>query len=1207
MKTSNKTRRGPAGSKPVSRVFSCLEDLLAFYGRTAPNRDAMLAPGYPPLTYGALWGHTQDVVRGLRCLGVSRSERVAVVLPDGPEAAVAITAVASASVCVPLYAGFTTDEWRRYFTDLQVAALLTCAAVDSTSQVVARTLGIPVINLSPRPNEGLGAFRLVGSPTRPAPSAEPARSSDDAFILLTSGTTSRPKMVPLTHANVCLSAHNVGAALALAPRDRLLNVLPLFHGHGLISGVLAALAAGSSVVCTPGFDAAAFFRWLTEFRPTWYTAVPAIHRALLSEAHRYKRGAHPCSLRLIRSASASLPPDVLGGLEALFGVPVIETFGMTEAATQIAANPLGRRKLGSVGTSAGAEIAIMDGESRRLLAGERGEIALRGPTITRGYYNDVAATSSAFRDGWFRTGDLGYLDQQGYLFIVGRIKEADVINRGGQKVAPAEVERALLSHPEVVEAVAFPISHRRLGEDVAVAVVLRPNAKVSVSKLREFAGERLARFKIPGLIRIVTEIPKDPSGTVKRRDLVTAFSIVLPKTRMERDGKAVAPRSKIERLLAKIWAGLLELDEVRIDQDLFALGADSLTVTQMLSRLRAHFGVDFSFKDIFDAPTVATLAARLESAKKGTAAISLGLRDMPTDAPSVGLSFQQQRIFVLNRLDPTGYNYHVVEVARLLGPLDFHALAKSIATILERHEVLRSTFHERLGEPVQMVGTVLPRLECLDLGPCGESERPSVIARKAVESLRQSFNIEKEPPLRVQLLRFDDVDHVLVIKLHHLITDGWSQRLFWEELEVLYTASSKGSAARLPQLPIQYRNFVEWQREWLRTPAAEEQLSYWRAQLEGVAQLSLRADRPRPEMWTGRGARHPLKLSRTLSTKVKSLSLDHNVTLFMTLLAAFQCLLYRYTGHADIPVGSLIANRNQIQTERLIGMFANTIVLRTDLSGDPTFSEVLRRVRQVTLDAYRNQDLPIERILQALQVPRSLDRNPLFQVMFILQNASAKTPSLPELSVHFVDVDPGIARFDLMLEITDADDCLGGWLEYSTDLFESATIARMSSHLETLLEAIVANPEERICRLSLLPASECRQVLIDWNDTHRTFGRPANFFERFARQAKLAPDAVAASAGLVRLSYRELERRSLGDRLPACQGGCRSRRCGYPACRARHPLPCRDNRDTAGRRRLSPRRSDKSRHQAGADHSPQPHTSGAGRARLLRDAQRGFI
>ncbi|HKH00998.1 MAG TPA: condensation domain-containing protein, partial [Bradyrhizobium sp.] len=864
-----------------------------------------------------------------------------------------------------------------------------------------------------------------------------------------------------THANVCLSAHNVGAVLALAPRDRLLSVLPLFHGHGLISGVLAALAAGSSVVCTPGFDAAAFFGWLKEFRPTWYTAVPPIHRALLSEAGRHKHSAERCSLRLIRSASSSLPSDVLGGLEALFGVPVIETYGMTEAATQIAANPLGRRKLGSVGTPAGAEIAIMDGESRRLPAGERGEIALRGPTITRGYDKNAAATAAAFRDGWFRTGDLGYLDDEGYLFIVGRIREADVINRGGQKVAPAEVEEALLSHPEVVEAVAFPISHTRLGEDVAAAVVLRPGVKVSAHALRRFAGKRLAMFKIPGLIRIVPEIPKGPDGKIERSGLASALSKMVPKPVVERGRKVVAPRSELERRLAKTWADLLELNEIGVDQDVFTLGADSLTVTQMLSRLRASFGIDFSFKDIFDAPTVAALAARLQSFERDPADVSLSLRDTPADARSVRLSFQQQRIYVLSRLDPIGYNYHVIEVARLSGPLDIEALEASIATICERHEVLRSTFLERLGEPVQTVGTVWPRLECLDLGACAKSRIVATIQRHARESLRQPFDIEKEPPFRAQLLRLDDDDHALVIKLHHLITDGWSQRLFWEELETLYAARLSGVPTGLPELSTQYRHFVEWQRAWLRTPAAEEQLSYWRAQLKGLTELPLRTDRPRPRMWTGRGARHPLRLSRALSRRIKSLSRAHDVTLFMTLLAAFQCLLFRYTEHDDVAVGSLIANRNQIQIERLMGMFANTIVLRTDLSGDPTFSDVLRRVRQVTLDAYRNQDLPIEEILQVLQVSRSMDRNTLFQVMFILQNASPRTPALPELSVRFVDVNPDTARFDLLLELVDTDERLCGWLEYSTDLFDPATMARMAAHLETLLEAIVANPEER--------------------------------------------------------------------------------------------------------------------------------------------------
>jgi amino acid adenylation domain-containing protein len=1122
-KTVERSPHESVGTKKAgNRVFLCLGDLLAFYGRTAPRRNAILAPGFAPVTYAELRARTDDAVRELRRLGIDQTDRVAVVLPRGAESAVAMVAVATAAVCVPLNPDFTADELHRYFGDLRIAALLTRADMNSASRGVAQTLGIPVIDLLPRLGEGPGAFNLVGSARRRAATGDLAPSANDAFILLTSGTTSRPKMIPLTHASVCLSAYNAGAALALGPRDRLLNVLPLFHAHGLISGLLAALAAGSSVICTPGFDAASFFGWLSELRPTWYTAVPTIHRALLSTADLHKHCVQTSSLRLIRSASASLPPDVLNGLESLFGVPVIETYGMTEAASQIAANPRERRKTGSVGQPAGPEVAIMDHQGRRLPAGECGEIVLRGPTITRGYDNDIAATESAFRNGWFRTGDLGYADPDGYLFIVGRIK--DVINRGGQKVSPAEVEEALLSHPDVLEAGAFAIPHKRLGENVAAVVVLRPNTKVSTHKLRDFARKRLAGYKVPSLIRIVPEIPKGASGKIKRSALPDTLSITTPTA--EGNAKTFPPRSELESQLANMWSDLLELSQVSVDQDVFALGADSLTVTQMLSRLRERFGVNFSFEDIFDAPTVAAIAARLESSKRDDAAVSLTLSVSPMDARSVPLSFQQRRIYVLSGLDPTKYNYNVVEVARLCGPLDVEALEASITTICVRHEILRSTFSDRLGEPVQTVGETWPRLERLDLGPCAENRRIAAIRRQAKECARQPFKIEHEPPLQVQLLRLDEGDHALLIKVHHLATDGWSQRLFWEELEAHYSASKNGTAAELPELAFQYQNFSEWQRAWLRTQAAKEQLNYWRAQLEGLTELPLRTDRPRPQMRTGRGAKYPFRLSRALSNGLKALSRTKSVTLFMTLLGAFQCLLFRYTNHSDVAVGSLIANRNQIQVERLIGMFANTIVLRTDLSGDPTFNEVLQRVRQVTLDAYRNQDLPIEEILQVLQVTRNLDRNPLFQVMFILQNASAGPPTLPGLSMDFLDVDPGIARFDLTLELAEVGEHLTGFFEYSTDLFDAATIARMATHLRTLLEAIVANPEEPISRLPLLPSSERSRVLTEWNGPQTNFGRLGNFSDWFVRRLKRTPEAAAVSAGKVRLSYRELARRS---------------------------------------------------------------------------------
>ena len=1112
-------------NKSRQRVFLCLEDLLTYYQKNAPRRAAILAPGYVPVTYAELRARVEDAVRALRSLGIHRSDRVAVVLPNGPEAAVAIIAVATAAICVPLNPSFAADEWHRYFATLRVAALVTRPDIGSASRHVAHALGIPVIDLSPRSSGGTGAFDLLGSGTRRMVSNESAAGAEnDAFILLTSGTTLRPKLVPLTHASICQSAYNAGSILGLGSRDRLLNVLPLFHAHGLISGLLTALAAGSTVVCTPGFDADRFFSWLTEFRPTWYTAVPTIHRALLSAADRYKDSLRRCSLRLIRSASATLPRDVLGQLESVFGVPVVETYGMTEAASQIAANPLRRRKPGSVGRSAGAEIAIMNPEGRRLSAGVHGEIVLRGPTITRGYDADIDATEAAFRHGWFRTGDLGYLDRDGYLFIVARIRE--IIKRGGQQVAPAEVEEVLLSHPAVAEAAAFSVPHTRLGEDVAVAVVLHRGVKVSAHKLRTFARERLADYKVPGLIRIVPEIPKSPAGKINRGALATALSITIPASPAERDDKCVPPRTRLQRQLAKIWADLLKVDRIGVNQDILALGADSLVVTQMLSRLRERFGASLSFKDIFDHPTIAGLAARIESSKTQLAAESQSAGHRQINKRAVRLSFQQQRIYVLSRLDPTRYNYHVVDIARLSGRLNFAALESSIAAICQRHEVLRSTFRERRGEPVQIAGTAVPRLERVDLAPCDKRRRAVAIRQQSQILLRQSMDIAKDLPLRPQLLRLDEDDHALVIKLQHLVTDGWSQRVFWEELEALYTAKVNGTLEKLAEPPIQYRHFVERQRAWLRTPAAAEQLNYWRAQLKGLTELPLRTDRPRPDIWTGHGARYPLKLSRTLSAGVRSLSRDHGVTVFMTLLAAFQCLLYRYTEHDDVAVGSLIAGRNQTEVERIIGMFANTIILRTDLSGDPTFSELLQRVRQVTLDAYRNQDLPIEKVLQALKAPRCLGRNALFQVMFVLQNALPNDPSLPHLSVRMLDVNPGIARFDLTLELMDVDERLSGWLEYSTDLFEAATIARMSTHLRTLLEAIVANPKERVSRLTLLPAKERKKLICDWNDTGASFDRLATFSKRFAIEVKRAPHAPAVSSVVARLSYRELERRS---------------------------------------------------------------------------------
>jgi len=1084
-KTIKQLQRGPAGKKAGGAIFSCLGDLLDCHARMAPGRNAILASGCAPVTYGALRARVNDAVRGLRSFGVGPSDRVAVVLPNGPETAVAMIAVAAGAVCVPLNPGYTAHEWERYFGDLRISALLTRADLDSASRGLAHAIGIPVIDLTPRPSEGAGAFSLVGPETGRIVAGEFASSTGDAFILMTSGSTSRPKMVPLTHAAVCRSAYNVGATLALGPRDRLLNVLPLFHVHGLVSGVLAALAAGSSVVCTTGFDASAFLGWLKEFRPTWYTAVPAIHHAVLSAAGVNKRSARQSSLRVIRSASSSLPPNLTDGLEALFGVPVIDTYGMTEAASQIAANSLGRRKPGSVGQPAGAEIAIMDSEGRRLPASKRGEIALRGPTITRGYDNDSAATKSAFRDGWFRTGDLGYLDRDGYLFIVGRIK--DIINRGGQKVAPTEVEQALLCHPDVVEAAAFSIFHRKLGEDVAAAVVLRQNAKVSAGSLRDFARERLAKFKVPGVIRIVPEIPKGPAGKIKRGALVAALSIVLPTARVEHDGKLVPPRSELEWQLAGTWAGLLELSQVGIDEDIFALGADSITVTQMLSRLRARFGVDFSLKDIFDAPTVAALAARLESSERDAAAGSLSLSDVQTDIARVEgdgprpVSILQEQALRIERELPGLPQYNQPFAYRLQGPLNIPALERSLAEVVRRHEALRTGFSGTDEPPVALVAPAVDVNSFLvvddlaALAPARNGQAKALLLKKAQLEAEQEaltpFDMNRAPLFRARLRRIGADDHVLLLILHDLVVDGWSMGIFMEEVSELYRALAAGQPTQLPEPALQFSDFARWQRRWSTSDAAGRQFADWKERLREVSPVFPANGAVDDVLLDALTTEEPVHVPNDLVERLSALSHSHGATLFMTLLAGFKTLLLARGSRNDICVATAMANRSQLGTERMIGPVANTVLICTRLDRDLSFQQALRRVRDSVLQAYARQELPFDILAARLAEEGGVDAASLTQVFFVLQNAFRRTLKLSDVAVQPFAYREGqpvmsIDRTWLRVTLKETQSGLTGTCRYKPDLFEPNTPQHWVADYKTILANAAAGPERPLGRLA---------------------------------------------------------------------------------------------------------------------------------------------
>jgi acyl-CoA synthetase (AMP-forming)/AMP-acid ligase II/acyl carrier protein len=615
---AEKLRKDPLPPIFESSSFRCLHDLLVLGAKRAPKAVAIAAPGRAPLTYANLHRQVEETVRCLNGLGVSRNDRVAIVLPNGPEMASAFLGVAAGATAAPLNPAYQQSEFDFYLRDLGAKALVMQTGDSSPVSAAARTLGIPLIELSPVPEGEAGLFDLRSQTRR---RAVPARSftgfaqpEDTALVLHTSGTTSRPKIVPLAQANLCASARNIGATLQLSPRDRCLNVMPLFHIHGLMAALLASLAAGASVVCTPGLNAPRFFNWMREFSPTWYTAVPTMHQAILGSAGANRPTIEEHLLRLIRSSSAALPPTVLAELEEVFGAPVIESYGMTEAAHQMASNPLPPRprKPGSVGPAAGPEIAIMDEAGRLLPPRQNGEIVIRGDNVTPGYEGNPQANASAFTNGWFRTGDQGYLDDERYLFVTDRIKE--IINRGGEKVSPREVEEVLLAHPAVLQAVAFAAPHARLGEDVAAAVVLKPGAEASERQLQKSAAARLADFKVPRCVVVLEEIPKGPTGKVQRISLAEKLGLVTAgqaQSGMRID--FVAPRTPVEETLAEIWVQVLGVDRVSIHDDFFDLGGDSLLAAQVISRVRATMQVELAQLSLFEESTLADLAVVVTS------------------------------------------------------------------------------------------------------------------------------------------------------------------------------------------------------------------------------------------------------------------------------------------------------------------------------------------------------------------------------------------------------------------------------------------------------------------------------------------------------------------------------------------------------------------------------------------------------------------
>jgi acyl-CoA synthetase (AMP-forming)/AMP-acid ligase II len=1059
----------PKSSIPVL----CLPHLLECQAKRLPDAPAILALDRAPLSYGRLYQHVEETAQTLRAMGIRRHDRVAVVLPNGPEMAVAILAVAAMASCVPMNPAYQADELDRYFADLRPRALITQAGIDSPVYRVALSRGVRIIELSSALDAAAGLFTLTGERVG-APFHELVGPNDVAVLLLTSGTTSRPKIVPQTHGNICASVYSSVAAFGLRETDRCINMLPLFHGHALFNTVIASLTAGASVVCTPGYDINRFFAWLTTFQPTWYSAVPTIHRAILSQApHRRERV--PCSpLRFIRSSSAPLPPNILTGLESTFEAPVIECYAMTETtSTLIACNPLppSQRKIRSVGKPVTLDVAIADEGGTFLTRGQTGEVVVRGTGVMPGYDGDSIATQAAFTDGWFKTGDLGFFDDEGYLFLTGRSRE--IINRGGEKITPQEIDEAILEHPAVAEAVTFAVPHPTLGEDVGSAVVLRPHIAATTEEIRQFVTGRVAEFKVPRQVLILKQLPTGPSGKVRRVGLAVELGLA---SRAVRPQIFVAPRTPIERLLAEHWAEILQVERVGIHDDFFALGGDSLLVAHIVAHVYNITHLEMDVGRFFEAPTIAETAHHLDMLGQAgrTGRPSVIVRVPRADA--MPASIAQEHLWKLQGVLRGMPFFNVFCPLRLTSAFDAALLERSINEIVQRHEILRTTFVEVDGKCVQVIAPHLSvHLNFVDLTALSHSKKKSVGHQLIQEEAFHSFDLAEGPLFRTRLVRLTKREHLLLITMHGMIVDGWSLGVLVDEIFTLYDDFYTRSASSLAPLSFQYADFAHWQRRWQSHPDVAAQLAYWREQLrEPLPVISPVIAPPTQTLDRFQTARQEVMLPASLSEAAKLFSLQEGGTLYMALVAALKTLLQRYLGQDDVRVATLVANRNRPGTDGLVGPLANTVVLRTNLAGDPSLREVMRRVRTTTLAAFANQDLPFEELVDILERERPLRPLALAQVMIALHNATLRPTRGLRHALTVEEANPNMlgplvapTTFDVSLMLRETAHGVTGSCIYKPYFFDAMTIDHLLRDFQGVLRHMVTQPERPISKIRL--------------------------------------------------------------------------------------------------------------------------------------------
>ncbi|HZI16880.1 MAG TPA: amino acid adenylation domain-containing protein [Myxococcus sp.] len=834
--------------------------------------------------------------------------------------------------------------------------------------------------------------------------------------------------------------------------------------------------------------------------------------------------------QLLTGGDVVSAPHVRRVLETL-RIPVTACYGPTE--TTLFASCHRMTRVEQVGTAVpigrpigNTQVYILDASGQPVPAGIVGELFIGGDGVARGYVEQPALTAERFVPDPFsgvpgsrlyRTGDLARWRKDGVLEFLGRA-DAQVKVRG-YRIELAEVEAALGAFPGVGQAVAL-VREDVPGDKRLVGYLAAPES-LDTSALRAFLASRLPEYMVPSALVRLDALPLTANAKVDRKALPAPESVLASP-----ESAYTAPRTPVEEQLTGLWAGVLRLKRVGIHDNFFELGGHSLLATQLISRIRAALGVELPVRAFFEAPTVAALAARLESQRPTAQAPALV--PVPRTGP-LPLSFAQQRLWFIDQLQPGSAVYNMPSAVRLTGRLDTAALERSLSWLIERHESLRTTFAASQGEPVQVVHPPVDlTVSVVELDSLPTAEREPEVLRLAAEEASRPFDLHRGPLFRVSLLRLGTEDHVLLMTLHHIVSDGWSMGVLVRELAAGYEAFASGAAPRLAPLPVQYADYAVWQRGWLSGDVLGAQLDYWKQRLSGAPQaLELPTDRPRPPVQTFAGAVHGFMLPAGLSQQLEALARQHNASLFMVLLAAWHTVLHRFSGQDDIVVGSPIAGRTRAETEGLIGFFVNTLALRARFSEPDTFASLLAQVRETTLGAYAHQDVPFEKLVEVLQPARDLSRPPLFQVMFALQNLPDTSFSLPGMQLSGLRAPSGVAaKFDLALTVTPTPEGLAGALTYGTRLFDASTAERITDHLRTVLEAAVREPQRRLIELPLLSEAGQRQVLVDWNGPSVPLPDGACIQELFEAQARRTPDAEALRFGSQSLSYRALDARA---------------------------------------------------------------------------------